>query len=44
MQNELIDGLTTNHSLASLLEQEQMQALKTKEMESSSKMDLKDVL
>jgi hypothetical protein len=37
MQNEQINGLATNHSHAPLLEQEQMQALDAKEMESSSK-------
>jgi hypothetical protein len=31
MQNEWIDGLTTNHSHAPLLEQEQMQVLNAKE-------------
>jgi hypothetical protein len=44
MGNEQIDGLTTNHSLVPLFKQEQMQVLKAKEMESSSKTDLKDVL
>jgi hypothetical protein len=44
IQNERINCLTTNHSLAPLLEQEQMQVLEAKEMESSSKMDLRDVL
>ncbi len=43
MWNKLIDDLTTNHSLALLLEQEQMQVLDAKEMESSSKIDIRDV-
>jgi hypothetical protein len=43
MQNEQIDGLTINHSLAPLLKQEQMQALNVEELESSSKIDLRDV-
>jgi len=43
MWNELIDGLTISHSLAPLPEQKQMQALEVEEMESSSKIDLKDV-
>jgi hypothetical protein len=44
MRNKRINGLTTNHSLAPLFKQEQMQALDVDEMESSSKIDLKDVL
>jgi hypothetical protein len=44
MWNELMDGLTTNHNLTPLFEQEWMQALNAKEMESSSKIDLRDVL
>jgi hypothetical protein len=44
MQNEQIDGLAINHSLAPLPEQEQMWVLHAKEMESSSKINLKDVL
>jgi hypothetical protein len=36
--------LTTNHSHAPLSEQEQMRALDAKEMESSSKINLRDVL
>ncbi len=40
MQNEQIDGLTTNHSLAPLPKQERMQALNIKGMESPSKIDL----
>ncbi len=44
MQNKLIDGLTINHKPAPLLEQEWMQALDVEEMESSSKIDLRDVL
>jgi hypothetical protein len=43
MQNKQIDGLSTNHSLAPLPEQERMQALDVEEMESSSKIDLRDV-
>jgi len=44
MQIEQIYGLTTNHSLAPLLEQERMRVLDVKEMESSFKINLKDVL
>jgi predicted P-loop ATPase len=44
MQNEWIDDLTTNHNPAPLLKQEWMWVLNVKEMESSSKIDLKDVL
>ncbi len=40
MQNEEINGLTTNHSPIPLLEQIQMQVLYTKGMESPSKIDL----
>ncbi len=43
MQNEQIDGLTTNYSLAPLPEQERMRILNAKGMESSSKIDLRDV-
>jgi hypothetical protein len=43
MWNEQINGLIINHSRAPLPKQEQMQALDAKEMESSSKIDLKDV-
>jgi hypothetical protein len=43
MQNKRIDGVTTNHSHAPLLEQEQMRALDVEEMESFSKVDLRDV-
>ncbi len=43
MQNEWIDGLTINHNPAPLPEQEWMRVLGVKEMESSSKIDLKDV-
>jgi hypothetical protein len=43
MQNKQIGGLTTNHSPAPLPEQEQMRALDSKEMESSSNIDLRDV-
>jgi hypothetical protein len=44
MQNEKINGLGTNHSPAPLPKQERMWALDVKEMGSSSKIDLKDVL
>jgi hypothetical protein len=44
MQNKYIDGLATIHTLAPLPKQEQMWALDLEEMESSSKIDLKDVL
>ncbi len=43
MQNERIDGLATNHSPAPLSKQEWMWAMDVEEMESSSKIDLKDV-
>jgi hypothetical protein len=43
MWNEDIDNLTINHNLTPLLEQERMRALDVEEMESSSKIDLKDV-
>jgi hypothetical protein len=43
MQIEQIDGLAINHSPTPLPKQEQMQALGVEEMESSSKMNLKDV-
>jgi hypothetical protein len=43
IQNEQIDGLTSNHSLTPLPKQERMGALDAKEMESSSKIDIKDV-
>jgi len=43
MWNKQIYGLTTNHNPAPLLEQEWMQALDAKEMESSFKIDLRDV-
>jgi len=43
MRNKWIDGLAINHSLAPLPKQEQMWALDAKEMESSSKINLKDV-
>ncbi len=42
--NEWINGLTINHSPTPLPKQEQMQALDVEEMESSSKINLKDVL
>jgi hypothetical protein len=43
MKNEWINGLATNHNLTPLPEQEQMWALNAKEMESSSKINLRDV-
>jgi hypothetical protein len=43
MQNKQINGVTTNRSFSPLLEQEWMQALDAKEIESSSKIELKDV-
>jgi hypothetical protein len=43
MQNEWVDGLTTNHSPTPLPERKQMQALHAEEMESSSKINLRDV-
>jgi len=43
MGNEQINGLKINHNLAPLLKQEQMWVLNAKELESSSKTDLKDV-
>jgi hypothetical protein len=43
MRKEWIDGLAINHSPTPLLEQEQMQALNAEKMESSSKINLKDV-
>jgi hypothetical protein len=42
-RNEWINGLTIKHSPTPLLEQERMSALNAKEMESSSKINLKDV-
>ncbi len=44
MWNEWIYGLTTNHNLAPLPKQGWMWTLDAEEMESSSKIDLKDVL
>jgi hypothetical protein len=44
MWNEQIDGLAINHSPALLLEQERMRAPDVEEMESSSKIDFKEVL
>jgi len=44
MRNEWIDGLATNHSPALIPKQERMQVLDAKELESSSNMDLRDVL
>jgi hypothetical protein len=38
-----INGLTTNQNLAPLLEKKQMRALDVEEMESYSKIDLRDV-
>jgi len=43
MQNEQVNGLAINHNLAPLPEQEWMRTLDAKKMESSSKIDLKDV-
>jgi hypothetical protein len=43
MQIEQIDGLVINHSLAPLPERKQMRTLHAEKMESSSKIDLKDV-
>jgi len=43
MRNKWIDGLITTHSLAPLFKQERMWVLDAKEMESSSKIDLRDV-
>jgi len=43
MRNKQINGLTTDHSPTPLLKQEQMLALDVEEMESSCKMDLRDV-
>jgi hypothetical protein len=43
MQNEQINGLTTNHKLSPLPEQKGMWALNVEEMESSSKIDIRDV-
>jgi hypothetical protein len=43
MQNQRINGLIINHSPAPVLEQEQMQVLVVEEMESSYKIDLKEV-
>ncbi len=44
MWNKQIDGLATNHIPTPLPEQKQMRALDVKEMESFSKISLKDVL
>ncbi len=44
MQNQQINGLSTNHCVVPLLEKKQMRTLDVKEMESSSKIDLRDVL
>jgi hypothetical protein len=44
MQNEQIDGLAINHSPAPLFEQKWMLTLDVEEMESCSKINLKDVL
>jgi hypothetical protein len=43
MQNKRIDGLTINYNFAPLPEQKKMRILDIKEMESSSKIDLKDL-
>jgi hypothetical protein len=44
MWNKQIDGLIFNHSSTPLFEQKQMWTLKAKEIKSSSKIDLKDML
>jgi len=44
MLNKQIDGLTTNHSHNPLPKQKKMWALDVEEMESSSKIDLRDML
>jgi hypothetical protein len=44
LRNEQIDNLATNHSPTLLPKQERMWTLNAKEMEPSSKIDLKDVL
>jgi hypothetical protein len=44
MQNEQIDGLITNHSPAPLLKQKRMWPMDVEEIESSSKINLRDVL
>ncbi len=44
MWNKRIDGLAINHSLAPVPKQKRMWALDVEEMESSSKIDLKEVL
>jgi hypothetical protein len=43
MKNEWINGLVINHNFAPLPKQKRMWALDAKEMESSSKINLKDV-
>jgi hypothetical protein len=43
MQNEQIDGLTTNNNLAPLLKQEWMWTMNVEKIQSFSKIDLKDV-
>jgi len=44
IRDEQINGLKINHSLTPLLEQKQMWVLNAKEMDSSSKIILRDVL
>jgi hypothetical protein len=44
MWNKQIDGLAINHSPTPLSKQKQMWVLHVEEMESSSKIDLKEVL
>jgi hypothetical protein len=44
MRDEQINGLKINHSPTPLLEQKQMWVLNAKEMDSSSKIILRDVL
>jgi hypothetical protein len=43
MRNEWIDGLASNHSPAPFLERKRMWVLDVEEIESSFKIDLKDV-
>jgi hypothetical protein len=44
MWNKQIDGLAINHSPTPLLEKKRIRVVNAKEMESSSKINLKDVL
>jgi len=43
MQNKQINSIVTNHSLAPLPKEKQIRTLKTKEIKSSSKINLRDV-